>query len=104
MSKILFLYSSTDGHTIKISKIAMQQFSLSNHKVDLMDCNQMPTINFSDYDKFLLGASIRYGNYNKNILKFINHNLAEIQKTQEWFLYCECCGQKTRKTNTRFLM
>ena len=97
MSKILFLYSSTDGHTERISRLMMQQFSLTNNKVDLIDCNLMPKINFSDYDKFLLGASIRYGNYNKNIPKFINHNLAEIQKLKNGFFTVNAVERKPDK-------
>ena len=67
--KILVLYSSTDGHTVKICSYISKKLQ-QNHLVEMTKISNDDKINFSIYDFIIIGASIRYGTYRKIFLKF----------------------------------
>ncbi|MGR5254521.1 menaquinone-dependent protoporphyrinogen IX dehydrogenase [Vibrio astriarenae] len=80
MEKALLLYSSREGQTKKI----MQRIAshLTECDAELIDLHQPLTVKLEDYDRILVGASIRYGHLNKKLYQFIEaHKLAlESQK------------------------
>lgn len=61
--KFLLLYSSRFGYTRKIALTLQQQWQKQGIQVDLKDLFSMPTIQAGEYDKIIIGASIRYGHY-----------------------------------------
>lgn len=84
--KTLVLYSSVDGQTLKIINY-INEF-IEGEK-DLLDIDQDPDINFEQYDKVLIGASVRYGDVRKNVLTFVNkHHLALDKLPHAFFLVC----------------
>ncbi|MGF1907833.1 menaquinone-dependent protoporphyrinogen IX dehydrogenase [Vibrio kasasachensis] len=76
MKKALFLYSSREGQTIKILKHIEAQ--LSDYQCEIVDLHQVANIDFSTYERVLIGASIRYGKLNKKLYQFIESNLEQI--------------------------
>lgn len=84
--KTLVLYSSVDGQTLKIIKRINE---LVDGEAELFDIDKNPEIDFNQYDKVLVGASIRYGNFRKNLLDFVNKHKAELDKLPNaFFLVC----------------
>jgi len=85
-AKTLVLYSSVDGQTFKIiSRIN----ELVEGDVETFDIDQNPDIDFNQYSKVLIGASIRYGNLRKNIMQFVNSHKAQLDKLPNaFFLVC----------------
>ena len=62
--KILFIYSSVDGHTLKICKHMMAK----NKSSATMNIHSLETVTPQDLDSneiIVIGASIRYGNHKK---------------------------------------
>jgi len=93
--KTLVLYSSVDGQTLKIiERIA----ELVEGDMEIVDIDQRSNIDFSQYSKVLIGASIRYGNLRKNLLAFINSNKAELDKLPNAFFMVCLTARKPEKS------
>ncbi|MFT6985216.1 MAG: menaquinone-dependent protoporphyrinogen oxidase [Psychromonas sp.] len=94
--KTLVLYSSVDGQTLKIIERITAQIE---DEITLFNVEQPVDIDFSEYDKVLIGASIRYGNFRKSLLKFVNkHKIQLDQLPNAFFLVC-LTARKPEKAN-----
>ncbi len=71
MKKALFLYSSTDGQTVKILNYIKERLS-GQFECELVDLHSVGDIQWESYDRVLIGASIRYGHFHKALYKFID--------------------------------
>jgi menaquinone-dependent protoporphyrinogen oxidase len=90
--KVLFLYSSREGQTQKI--LNHIDMLLPAMDVELVDLHSVKSIDFSLYDRVLIGASIRYGHLNKKLYQFIETNLASLQQHKVAFF---CVNLTARK-------
>ena len=71
MKKSLITYSTVDGQTKEICEKISE---LSNNSfIDILPINKVGSIDA--YEKVVIGASIRYGNYRKDVFQFINKNI-----------------------------
>ncbi len=73
MSNFLIIYSSTDGHTKKICQ-RIKNLLTDGNLVELISLEDSKKIDLSNFEKIIIGASIRYGKYSKELYKFINLN------------------------------
>ena len=73
--KTLVIYSSVDGQTLKIIE---RMTNLIKGNITVFDIDKKQDIDFTQYDKVLIGASIRYGNFRKNVLSFVNKNKEQL--------------------------
>ncbi|RTZ14035.1 menaquinone-dependent protoporphyrinogen IX dehydrogenase [Vibrio aquaticus] len=92
MSKALFLYSSREGQTKKIFQYIDKH--LADFECDVIDLHTVGDVDFSTYDKILVGASIRYGHLNKKLYQFIENNLKQLESTKVAFF---CVNLTARK-------
>ncbi len=84
--RTLVIYSSVDGQTLKIVK---RITALLAEECTLVNIDQPQAIDFSQYDKVLIGASIRYGKLRRNLLDFINQHKSELDLLPNaFFLVC----------------
>lgn len=74
MSKILIIYSTTDGHTVEICQRLRQVIEKQAHRVVLKSIIDEPNVDIKPFDKIVLGASVRYGKHGKHIHEFIRRN------------------------------
>lgn len=95
-TKTLVLYSSVDGQTLKI--LARITATLEG-EVTLFNVDKDLHIDFSEYDKVLIGASIRYGNLRKNLLQFVNKHKAQLDKLPNAFFLVCLTARKPEKAN-----
>ena len=72
-TKIGILYATVDGQTLKISNKLKEILIEKGNEVELFSIENFDG-KVSDYDKFLIGSSIRYGKHNVKIIDFINKN------------------------------
>lgn len=71
MAKLLFLYSTREGHTKKVLKFIGDQ---TGQTYEFFNLHELPQLDFSSYEKILIGASIHYGRLDKKLYQFIaNH-------------------------------
>lgn len=94
--KILVLYSSVDGQTLKIIK---EISTLIDGEVVLFNVDENPEIDFSLYDKILIGASVRYGNFRKNLLQFVNKHKVQLDLLPNAFFLVCLTARKPEKAN-----
>ncbi|MDJ0710922.1 MAG: menaquinone-dependent protoporphyrinogen IX dehydrogenase [Woeseiaceae bacterium] len=79
MAKVLILYSTTDGHTIEICKRLQAVIEAGGDGVDIRDLAATPSLEGVEYDKIVIGASIRYGKHQKVVNEFIARNQAVLE-------------------------
>jgi menaquinone-dependent protoporphyrinogen oxidase len=72
--KVLIIYSSTDGHTLKISNYIA---NILRATVTIVSIND-PIPSLSGYDGVIIGASIRYGSHKNKVKKYINSHYKEL--------------------------
>lgn len=72
MNKTLIIFSSHDGQTQKIAHYIEKEINESECQV--IQLEDALNLELSEYDKILIGASIRYGHYSKQLYRFIEKN------------------------------
>ena len=78
MAKVLLLYSTTDGHTVEICKRLRSVIEEAGDSVELVSLIDRPTLEGRDFDKIVIGASIRYGKHQPVVYEFIRNNRAAL--------------------------
>lgn len=92
MSKTLLLHSTREGQTKKI--LSYIESKLDGHECETMDIHQAGTVDLSQYDKVVIGASIRYGHLNKKLYQFIEQHQSQLEKANAAFF---CVNLTARK-------
>ena len=94
MKSALIIYSSIDGHTKKISsKIA--EYLSERENVDLVSLSEVNSLSLKNYQKIIIGASIRYGNYRKDLFEFIEKNLEDLNEKENAFFSVNVVARKS---------
>ena len=96
MEKVLLLHSSCEGQTIKILNYIEQNLG-EEYQCDYADIHLKPTIDFSGYDRVLIGASVRYGHLNKKLYQFIDSNRENLEQTKVAFFCVNLTARKEGK-------
>ena len=96
MKSTLIIYSTTDGQTLEIcnkifSKLNVSESSQVIHisKVEGLDLNQ--------FDKIIIGASIRYGKHKPELYEFIKKNVACLEAKENAFFSVNVVARKPEK-------
>ena len=73
MSKILILYSTTDGHTREICRRLRKVIEAQDtqNEVKLVSINDGQDRELDKFDKIVVGASIRYGKHRPQVHEFV---------------------------------
>jgi menaquinone-dependent protoporphyrinogen oxidase len=79
MAKTLIFYSTTDGHTVEICKRIRAVIEAGGDSVELINLKDSPTLTGRDFDKVVIGASIRYGKHQPLVSEFIAKNQAALE-------------------------
>lgn len=72
MKSTIILYSTREGQTHKIAQFMAEQMDVGT--CELVDLHQAHNLDLSSYDNIIIGASIRYGHFNKKLYQFIEQN------------------------------
>ncbi len=96
MSSYLIIYSSTNGQT-KIICERIKNLLSDENSVELVSIEDAKKIDISDFEKIIIGASIRYGKHSKKLYKFINFNKTTLEKKQSAFFSVNVVARKPEK-------
>ena len=92
----LIIYSSTDGHTKTICKRIID-FLKERNKARLVSLDEAKNLNLSEFDKIIIGASIRYGKHSENLYKFIELNKNILDEKESVFFSVNVVARKPEK-------
>ena len=95
--KTAILYSSVDGQTLKICNRLRDVFLENNQNVELFAINDFDE-DITNYDRLIIGASIRYGVHNKKIIDFINTNKKQLDSIKTAFFSVNLVARKPEKS------
>ncbi len=96
MSNVLIVYSSTDGHT-KIICQRITNFLNEDNSVKLLPLEDAKKIDLSNFEKIIIGASIRYGKHSKELYKFVNLNKNILDQKKSAFFSVNVVARKPEK-------
>jgi menaquinone-dependent protoporphyrinogen oxidase len=97
MSKILFLYSTVDGHTLKICRRLQQILEQAAHEVTLSELRDRPNTQLEPFDKIVVGASIRYGRHRPQVAEFMRANRPILERKPSAFFSVNIVARKPGK-------
>ena len=97
MARILIVYSTTDGHTIKICNRLKQVIEADAHQVSLVSVADAGQVDLRAFDKIVVGASIRYGEHNQLVFDFIKRNLPLLDSKANAFFSVNIVARKPEK-------
>ena len=96
MYDTLIIYSSTDGHTKTICE-RISNFLNSGNQIKLISLDETTNFDLSDFNKIIIGASIRYGKHSKKLYKFITLNKNILDQKQSIFFSVNVVARKSEK-------
>ncbi len=95
MSSII-IYSSTDGHTKNICNRILR-FSGDTSTVKIISLDEAAKLNLSEFERIIIGASIRYGRHSKKLYKFIASNKEILEQKKNIFFSVNVVARKPDK-------
>ena len=96
MRRFLIIYSSTDGHTKMICE-RIKNFLTEGNLVELFSLEDSKKIDLTNFEKIIIGASIRYGKHSKELYKFINLNKNILDQKKSAFFSVNVVARKPEK-------
>lgn len=97
MTRILIAYSTIDGHTRHICEHLQALLAPQGHTVTLMPIEQVGAAQLQATDKFVLGASIRYGKHRPNVLAFAREHAATLAGLRSAFFTVNVVARKPNR-------
>jgi menaquinone-dependent protoporphyrinogen oxidase len=97
MSKILLLYSTIDGHTLKICRRLRDFLEPAGHAVTLRALDDPSASEIDPYDKIVIGASIRYGKHRPGVAAFMRAHRATLQGKPSAFFSVNIVARKPNR-------
>ena len=94
--KTAILYSSVDGQTLKICNMLKAIISEDDPNVEMYSINDFNE-DISQYNKLIMGASIRYGVHNKKVIEFITANKNQLDTMRTAFFSVNLVARKPEK-------
>ena len=94
---ILFLYATTDGHTLDICKRLRQVVEPGGHQVAIKELPADGAVDLAPYDRVVIGASIRYGKHKPEVKRFIDTNQATLEAKRSAFFSVNAVARKPEK-------
>jgi menaquinone-dependent protoporphyrinogen oxidase len=97
MASVIMVYSTTDGHTVKICQRLQGVLEGQGHAVTIADLNSAADFDLESYDRIVIGASIRYGKHRPEVGEFIEQNVAALRSRPSAFFSVNAVARKPEK-------
>jgi len=94
--KKIFIYSSSNGQSLKICK------ALNKNKESLIiDMDMLNTTKLDNFDQIVIGASVKYGDHNKKVYEFVKKNRVLLEKKKTVFFSVNATARKSEKNTPK---
>jgi menaquinone-dependent protoporphyrinogen oxidase len=97
MANILIVYSTTDGHTQKICERIKRVAEAEDHNIVLAEISDDRGFDPEQFDKIVIGASIRYGKHRPVVYDFVRRNQAKLDGMSNAFFSVNVVARKPEK-------
>ena len=97
MPNTLIIYSSTDGHTKTICR-RLINFLRDGNEIKIISLDEAKKFKLSEFNKIIIGASIRYGKHSKELYKFVDLNKDILNQKQSVFFSVNVVARKPEKS------
>ncbi|NRA59594.1 MAG: menaquinone-dependent protoporphyrinogen IX dehydrogenase [Psychrobium sp.] len=97
MPHTLLIYSSNDGQTKKICQAIASDIEQAGQTVQCIALQQANDIDWQEFDKVIIGASIRYGHFNKALATFIARFQEQLEQRVHGFFCVNLTARKPDK-------
>ena len=99
MARILILFSTTDGHTVKICRRLQERIEQDGHQATVVSVADAPGPDLDAFDQFVFVASIRYGKHGRAVVEFINANRQLLERKPNAFFSVNIVARKPEKSD-----
>ena len=93
----LIIYSTTDGQTKKICE-TIKNNSIYKKSTEIINLNEAFKKKIANYDPVIIGASIRYGQHNPMVYKFIEKYKDALENRKSAFFSVNVVARKPEKS------
>ena len=97
MASVIMVYSTTDGHTVKICERLRDVIEQHGHAVTITELTPGGNIDLAPYDRIVIGASIRYGKHKPEVAEFIEKNVGLLRAKPSAFFSVNAVARKPEK-------
>ncbi|MFC0225944.1 menaquinone-dependent protoporphyrinogen IX dehydrogenase [Serratia aquatilis] len=94
--KALILYSSRDGQTRAIASYIANKLQ-DTLNFDVLDLQQVDTVELAQYQQVLIGASVRYGHFPPALMRFVKRHAAQLNQMPSAFFAVNLTARKPEK-------
>lgn len=94
--KALILFSSRDGQTREIAE-AIASDMKPFQACDVLNILHAGNINWQQYDRILIGASVRYGHFQPAVAKFVAEHQTQLKERVSGFFSVNLTARKADK-------
>ncbi|VUS54435.1 menaquinone-dependent protoporphyrinogen IX dehydrogenase [Klebsiella spallanzanii] len=95
--KTLILFSTRDGQTREIASYLASELKELGIDTDTVDLNRTHDIAWPQYDRVVIGASIRYGHFHPALERFVKKHLQSLQSLPGAFFSVNLVARKPEK-------
>ncbi len=95
--KTLILFSTRDGQTREIAAFIASELKEQGIYTDLVNLNRTDVVDWSLYDRVVIGASIRYGHYHPALERFVKKHLQALASLPGAFFSVNLVARKAEK-------
>jgi len=99
MARILILYYTTDGHTRKICDRLREVIETQGHEVAVLSVLEEPGVKLDDFDRIVIGASIRYGKHSAQLYDFIHRHADILNARPSTFFSVSVSARKEKNSH-----
>ena len=97
MARILILFSTVDGHTLRICDRLRTLLEARGDAVVQCAVEESAALDVASFDKIVIGASIRYGKHRPNVYGFIEQHRALLDARPCAFFTVNIVARKAAK-------
>ena len=97
MSKILIIYSTTDGQTERICQQLQYVVQQHTHQVTVVPIQDADLTDLAGFDKIVVGASIRYGKHSPLVFDFVRRHEILLNSKATAFFTVNVVARKPEK-------
>ena len=96
MKSTLIIYSTTDGQTLEICQKIFSSLNVSESS-KIIHILEAEKLDLNQFDKIIIGASIRYGKHKPELYEFIKKNVACLETKDNAFFSVNVVARKPEK-------